>query len=273
MVFWAGVALLCLYYSKKRSEVGMLKGESGTRYGYTIGDRLHYGEQSGVFSGIDITLPASLPNMYLDGKRGDGSTGPRHFMPKDQQISLEGNFGNYFTFYAPKGYQVLALSIMTPDVMQTLLREVPDCDIEFFQRHIRIIVKHKVHGRAEASAALLSAANKVLGEIDDKLRSWSTEDSSIASKTRLVVQDNRTVKLFGRNYRLGNVMLALFYNFLGCLVWFAVATNVQWPSHVTLSWVTRVFLLPVLFYPVLWFLVVAGMESGLLGRLNRFLEQ
>lgn len=266
-VFFVGATWLLIYLTKVRYLAGELLGKSGTGYVYVIGDRLHYGYTNGQFNGIDIVLPATLPNIYLDGKVREGSLGPRHYMAKNQRLELEGDFGKYFICYVPKGYQVLALSILTPDVMETLRREVPDCDVEIYRSHVRIIVRHRVYGRAEATAALLRAADKVLQEVDHKLQSWS----QAAGEALLVSEDNPTVKVFGKGLRLTTIVLGSIYGLLALVVWWAVLNNTKWPAHVTVGWLVSNFWPGVLFFPVLWLVLVIGVPRGWFNWLWRLL--
>lgn len=82
---------------------------------------------------LDITLPRKLPHMVIDSLIESGtlltSTLPIHF-DSAQRIELEGDFNKYFALYAPDSYGVTALSILAPDVMETLMRHATLCDIE-----------------------------------------------------------------------------------------------------------------------------------------------
>jgi hypothetical protein len=70
-----------------------------------------------------ITLDRHLPHMVLDTAKDDvkfmgvtiASLGVSY--KKDQALTLEGDFNNYFTLYAPAEYKTDALYIFTPDLM------------------------------------------------------------------------------------------------------------------------------------------------------------
>jgi hypothetical protein len=51
-------------------------------------------------------------------------------MNKDQTLSLEGDFNEHFTLYAPKEYERDALYIFTPDLMALLIDNVSKFDVE-----------------------------------------------------------------------------------------------------------------------------------------------
>lgn len=105
------------------------------RYRYTIG----HGRQQQTYHWwyIGLRLARNVPHMVLDSKDNDtslmGKTLLRNFpvaMPGDQRMSLEGDFDNHFTLYAPKKYDVDARYILTPDVMAALVDMSPRRDVE-----------------------------------------------------------------------------------------------------------------------------------------------
>jgi hypothetical protein len=202
---FAVLVVLVGVYARSRAtryRTGVITGASGGVYPYALGNRLRYTYTTGTFNGIDIVLPATLPNIFLYGKIHQHTVGPRHYLPKNQRLELEGNFHRYFTCYVPHGYQVLALSLLTPDVMQTLLVTLPDCEVEFYHDRVRVIVRHRVYGRVEAETRLLEAAERLMQEVDHRLRSWTAADSKQAEGALLASEDNPVICLFGRNYRL-----------------------------------------------------------------------
>ncbi len=96
----------------------------GHTYTFSIGDNLqrfrsHYG-LSPTFYGMTITLPKQFPHLYLDSSKGGGRQ-MRYSISSSQRISLEGDFDKYFRLYAAHGAETLALSIITPDVMEALM--------------------------------------------------------------------------------------------------------------------------------------------------------
>ncbi len=54
---------------------------------------------------------------------------------------LEGNFPDYFKLYYNKGQQILALQILTPDVMEDLLLKLKEFDLEITGNSIGLITK------------------------------------------------------------------------------------------------------------------------------------
>ncbi|GEM_PF-2596120 len=81
---------------------------------------------------VRLELPKKFPHLVLDSKRSfaihgvDSSLAP---------VSLEGNFDSYFRLYHTKSEHIDALSIITPDIMQTLINSNAHQDIEIFGRY------------------------------------------------------------------------------------------------------------------------------------------
>ena len=75
-----------------------------------------------------LHLDRRLPHMVLDAK-SNGSFGLAAF-GKDQRLSLEGNFDDYFTLFCPKEYERDALYVFTPDLMALLIDEAAPFDVE-----------------------------------------------------------------------------------------------------------------------------------------------
>lgn len=82
-----------------------------------------------------LQLDRSLPHMVLDSTANNGLFGSN--MPtftKDQVLSLEGDFNNYFTLYCPKEYERDALYVFTPDLMALLIDEAAPFDVEIIDK-------------------------------------------------------------------------------------------------------------------------------------------
>lgn len=86
---------------------------------------------------LALSLDRSLPHMVLDSKANNGLFGgtnlPTAFR-KDQVLSLEGNFDEYFTLYCPNEYERDALYVFTPDLMALLIDNAAPFDVEIVDR-------------------------------------------------------------------------------------------------------------------------------------------
>lgn len=86
-----------------------------------------------MWSFVKIKLPRRLPHMVLDAKQNNGFrtfSNLTDVFDKSQTLSLEGNFDQHFTLYAPKQYERDALYIFTPDVMAAIIDSGSAYDME-----------------------------------------------------------------------------------------------------------------------------------------------
>lgn len=81
------------------------------------------------FSVIEIDMKRELPAMIFVSKnlRSKMFDSVLH---ESQRASLEGDFDTYFETYFPIHYHIDARSVISPEVMQALLK-LKDCDVEF----------------------------------------------------------------------------------------------------------------------------------------------
>lgn len=116
------------------------------RYRYTIG----HGKDKQVYhwAYACLRMKSKLPHMVLDAKENNFSlfsglsiTNLPKRMTGMQKIRLEGNFNDHFTLFGPKGYDIDARYIFTPDIMALLIDESVHFDVEivydriyFYQR-------------------------------------------------------------------------------------------------------------------------------------------
>jgi hypothetical protein len=162
----------------------------GHRYSYEMGDMLLRFGGASTFTGMDIHLPKRLPHIYLDAYANDHRGRPEFVFDKDDKISLEGDFDEYFQAYAPKQHKSLALSILSPDVLQTFKKTAYKYDIEIMEDHVRLIVFGVPVSRNEQmQGELLKAAKAIMKEVDHRLQSW--DESSLTGDTSLDVVGRR----------------------------------------------------------------------------------
>lgn len=106
-------------------------------YTYTKGsgddqERFYYGY-------IIIKLERNMPHMVLDSNKNNAkffginlSNLPIAF-DKNQKLSLEGDFNEHFTLYAPKEYERDALYVFTPNLMALFIDESGYYDAEIIE--------------------------------------------------------------------------------------------------------------------------------------------
>lgn len=145
------------------------------------------------FSGISISLPKKLPQIFINSLANDRIKGPDFLFAPGQKLSLEGNFDQYFQAFAPKKAQSLTLSILTPDIMETLTTYGKQFDIEINENHIYIISASRLFLDKTQEKPLMEIATKLLEEVDYKLASW--QESNDNEDLKLEVRDHRAVRV------------------------------------------------------------------------------
>lgn len=116
---------------------------------------------------MTFALDAALPHMFLDGKQN----GVNYAYSGSQRLQLEGDFNDYFSLYIPDGSQVEALSVFTPDVMQTLIAGGRPFDIEINGRTVYVVATRSLYDPQQLPAALefLLSIDK---EFEQKEANW-----------------------------------------------------------------------------------------------------
>lgn len=100
-------------------------------YQYTTGSGKNRSTRTWGF--LAIELDRKLPHMVLDSKANNGLFGGTNLpatFHKEQILSLEGDFDQYFTLYCPKQYERDALYLFTPDLMALLIDHAAPFDVE-----------------------------------------------------------------------------------------------------------------------------------------------
>lgn len=116
-----------------------------------------------------LGLGKSLPNIVLDSKATYNLQNKN-----SQKVSLEGNFDQYFSMYIDKDQQINALSIITPDVMQTLVDLNKRYDVEIFLDNVYFIIE-KDHRNAEDVKSLFLAVDALADELLFRARSYRAD--------------------------------------------------------------------------------------------------
>ncbi len=100
-------------------------------YRYTTGSGKN--RQTHTWGFMALQLDRRLPHMVLDARSNNGLFGgtnlPSQFS-KDQILTLEGNFNEYFTLFCPREYERDALYVFTPDLMALLVDQTSSFDVE-----------------------------------------------------------------------------------------------------------------------------------------------
>ncbi len=183
--------------------VGMIFGEGDSRilreslvfpgsvevgnYQYSTGSGKN--RQTHHWGYVRIKLARRLPNMVLDAKSnnffGVVSNLPDSFS-KGQKLSLEGDFDNYFTLYAPEEYKTDALYVFTPDVMSAVIDSGKSYDMEVVDDNLMIYSGSDFSLTSpDELKSLLAIAEKIGDEIREQSEYYA--DERVASRSENVV--------------------------------------------------------------------------------------
>jgi len=186
---------------------------------------------------VEIELPRVMPHIILDSQLESGGSALPIQFDKDQRIKLEGDFDNYIHLYAPQNYQIAALSIITPDVMQTLLGFKKYCDIEIIGARLYFYWLGKVETPSDYKD-MLAIVESMLAEISTKLTRGDifaneaqaqVHSSPIASGARLKKSTfGLAAVLFTAGYLL--VETRIFGEVISALIGLAILAPIAWKA-------------------------------------------
>lgn len=102
-------------------------------YNYQFQDGNPSQPQAHFFGVMEIRIGKEMPHIFLDGRGNNGLFNdlrlPNTF-DKSQYLELEGDFNRHFSLYVAKEYEIMALTLLTPDLMQMLIKSARNYDIE-----------------------------------------------------------------------------------------------------------------------------------------------
>lgn len=103
-------------------------------YRFTIGS----GKNSHTYhyTVFEVTLNEEVPNILLYSKSCDSAVSD--FFSGNETVNLEGNFHEHFKLRVPKGYEMQAYQIFTPNVMEDLIDRAKDYSFEFVRNKLYI---------------------------------------------------------------------------------------------------------------------------------------
>ena len=213
-VVFVGIYLLVVgiiwYRNRRKVSFGVLHDKADNVYTYAFGNYL--AAEFGTFHGIDITLPGSMANFYLDSHADSKRRGPGRLFDGKQKLSLEGDFDKHFQLFVPRDSETLALSILSPDVMQTLMGSAERYDVELYGNHLRLLALRKVYGDPAIQADLYNTAQTVLEEISQRQANWQATDHV---PQKLIYRRGSTFKVGKRYILRSHAFIALGFLLLG----------------------------------------------------------
>jgi hypothetical protein len=125
--------------------------------GYGKSSQTHY------FTVALTALPKAMPHIILDAVKD--SSDEKNDIPNAQVLKLEGDFNNYFKLQIEPGQQIDVLTVLTPDVMQTLISYSQKEDIEMLGTQLFFIVNGDDRGPNDVRQLIRSVT-----ELEDQLK-------------------------------------------------------------------------------------------------------
>ena len=139
-------------------------------YNYTTGSGKNKTTHRWGYVAIKLDVP--LPNIVLDAKGNNSIFGSNLpvTLDKQQRLSLEGNFDEFFSLYCPRGYERDALYLFTPDIMARFIDHAAALDVEIVDNWLFLYARRDFVTLDPATWAWLFATVQALL---DKLAQWA----------------------------------------------------------------------------------------------------
>lgn len=119
---------------------GQFQNDPITLFTYTYVTGYGKSQQTHNYTIFKLQFDITLPDMLLEN--GGHSFGESLFDKitgsGKELIKLEGDFNKYFSLSIPKGYEVEALEIFTPDIMAELIDKAKNYSLEIVNSHLFI---------------------------------------------------------------------------------------------------------------------------------------
>jgi hypothetical protein len=196
------------------SNAYVLNVSSGNQVGiYDYQYSISYGrsEKTYNYSIATFSMSANYPHMYLDGK-ANHIKAP---YARSQRVALEGQFDSYFNLYIPDGEQIDALSIITPDIMQTLMDTGRPYDIEI-NNSLVYICSSRPYYTPTALPHLLAFVDRFDAQIAHRNVSWQAPlagSPAPSLKPAFLTTRNGRLLILGLNIAVLYLIRALFQLF------------------------------------------------------------
>ena len=103
-------------------------------YSYVTGEGK--GRQEHRYTVFTLNFDTQMPDVVMTNKHQALDT---ILAPSGAEaVNLEGDFNDYFTLHVPKGYEIEALEVFTPDVMQALIEKGKQFNMEIYNNFLYI---------------------------------------------------------------------------------------------------------------------------------------
>lgn len=153
-----------------------------------------------VYTGIRLELPKTVPNLILDSHINDDDISNLPVLVSDdQRLDLEGDFNKYFDYYAPEGYSIEALDLLSPEFMALLIDTQTDFDLELTGQSAYVFI-NKSYLHREEIQNLLEAAYVLSQSLSYKLSNFSFTPQAKNPPMLKLRNNDRAVKIGGLRF-------------------------------------------------------------------------
>ncbi len=143
---------------------------------YDFQTKIGYGknEQTFPYTVFEITYPYDLPPFLMLAHEGlfGGIGGGDPTLPQGTFLKLEGDFNKYFTVSVEKNFEMEALEILTPDVMNDFVQKSRGINFELSD-HRLYIFQHGTMSKKEPMSRMYDTAILVSGMLDTHFKEVS----------------------------------------------------------------------------------------------------
>lgn len=171
--FQPAVAKIGLFERQEQIIVGEYNGLAFRSYVNTYRHPFAYRWSRVATRVYELDLPKEFPHIFLRNRNSDNrffSTVLRHF-DDSQRISLEGDFDAYFTTYTHIATTTQALSLLAPNVMQTLIRTNKKFDIEIAGNKLYLYTSD-YYVTGDDLKDMFDTLDSFMNHVERRLKSW-----------------------------------------------------------------------------------------------------
>lgn len=189
-------------------------GEIGN-YSYITGSGKN--QTTHYWAYLKVKLPRKLPHMVLDAKKNNffgKISNLTDTFDRSQTLSLEGDFNEHYTLYAPKQYERDALYIFTPDVMAKLIDNGSSYDMEVIDDELYLYRAGKIDLASELELKSLLAIVETIGtDLHDQTDYYA--DERVGDRTQNIIAASGARLKHGVNWVVVGfvILMILFYTF------------------------------------------------------------
>lgn len=101
------------------------------------------------FTIFKFQVDSNTPNILLENKKHDFGESLLKKISLKVPLSLEGDFNNYFRLSVPKGHEIEALQIFTPDIMLDLEEKCRSLSLEIIGDQLYLYKDSTVNSKEE----------------------------------------------------------------------------------------------------------------------------